>query len=335
MEFKKYHSIENSYRKRFIDKIVEEGHSGLEYVVQEKIHGANFSFWMDQAKTECAKRSAFVKEGEGFFDFQDVKKKYYQNMRDLFQSFYNEGASVVAVFGELYGGEYPHPDIPKNNQKAIQKGVYYAPYQDFIAFDLKLDGLYMSVDFANEVFEKFGIPYVKTLFRGSLDDCLAYDNEYQTTISKEHDLPEIEGNVCEGNVIRPVDPVFMWSGERLILKNKNEKFTEKQKQKPKGKQKKQVNISAEAKGAIDLASQYITENRLRNVLSKFGEVGQKDFGKVMGLFTQDIIEDFMKDNEDMLESLEKKERKMVTKSVGQNAAKLLRSNFLNILDGEF
>lgn len=227
MEFMKYSSIENSYRKRFLDKIVEEGHAGLEYVVQEKVHGANFSFWMNEVKTECAKRSGFVKEGEGFFNFEDVKKKYYKQMRDLFESFQREGASLVTVYGELFGGEYPHPDVPKNHQKCIQKEVYYSPEQDFIAFDLKLDGVLMSVDFANKVFEKFGIPYCKTLFRGSLEDCLKYNNKYITTIPEQLGLPPIEDNICEGNVIRPVEPIRMWSGERLILKNKNEVFSEK------------------------------------------------------------------------------------------------------------
>jgi Rnl2 family RNA ligase len=336
MEFKKYNSIENSYRKKFLDKIVEEGHSKEEYVVQEKIHGANFSFWMDQAKTECAKRSGFVKEGEKFYNFQDVKKDYYQKMRDLFQSFYSEGASVVTVYGELFGGDYPHKDVPKTQQSCVQKHVYYSPKQDFIAFDLKVDGIYMSLDFANEVFEKFGIPYCKTLFRGSLEDCLAYQNEYITTLPREAGLPEIEGNICEGNVIRPINPIFLWSGERLIIKNKNKTFSEKHGYDVKNKERKPVKqLEPHIVEAIETASQYINENRLRNVLSKVGEVGQKDFGKIMGLFTQDIIEDYMKDESKSFNGLEKKDRQLITKNIGQRAAYLLRQNFINIVDGEF
>ena len=44
MNFTKYNSIENSYRQKFIDKILLELPRDTQYVVTEKIHGANFQF---------------------------------------------------------------------------------------------------------------------------------------------------------------------------------------------------------------------------------------------------------------------------------------------------
>lgn len=335
MQFKQYPSIENSYRKKFLDKVLEEGHGKTEYIVQEKIHGANFSFWIDQNNIQCAKRSSFIKDDDRFFNFQDVKSKYEQKMRDLFQSFYIGGASEVIIYGELYGGIYPHSDIKKSNQTAVQKGVYYNPTQDFIAFDLKVDGQYMSVDFANEIFKKFQIPHAQTLFRGSLVDCLEYPNEYITTLPQELGLPTIPNNICEGNVIRPIDPIFMYSGERLILKNKNDKFKEKHGNYQLGKKPRVVKeIASELIVMINKAQQFINDNRLRNVISKVGTITDKDFGKLMGLFTKDIIEDFTKDN-DAFFILSKTDRGIITKRIGQDAALLVRQNFLNIIDGEF
>ena len=56
MEFKKYNSIENSYQDDFISSIIEQGFGDLEYVVQEKIHGANLSFITDGKSILSAKR---------------------------------------------------------------------------------------------------------------------------------------------------------------------------------------------------------------------------------------------------------------------------------------
>ena len=47
MRFRKYLDIENSYRKKFIDIVVAEKLDKGEFVVQEKAHGANLSFWYD------------------------------------------------------------------------------------------------------------------------------------------------------------------------------------------------------------------------------------------------------------------------------------------------
>ncbi len=343
MSFTKYASIENSYRKKFLDKIVMEGHSAKEFVVQEKIHGANFSFWMsggflapveERGILKVAKRSGFIREDENFFNHEALIDKYEKAMMDLFNSFEAEGANEVVVFGEIYGGLYNHSDVEPTHHSSVQKEIQYRPDQGFIAFDLKLDGLFMSVDFTNEVFEKFGIPHAKTLFRGKLSDCLNYPNDFQTTIPAILGLPEIEGNICEGTVVRPIKPEYLWDKARLILKNKNEKFTEKE-QKPKTPREPLPDLSPEAQKLAESLEQYINDNRLRNVLSHIGTVTNKDFGKIMKSFSSDIIGDFIKDSGEELNELSKEERKRVTKLVGRSASTLLRANFVNIIDGEF
>ena len=337
MEFKKYPSIENSYRKKFLDKIVEEGHSKETFVVQEKVHGANFSVWMTENDFKVAKRSGFIEEGEKFFNYQEVVDTYMKRLRGLFEHLQiTQIAEEVVVYGELYGGNYPHKDVPKTNQSSVQGGVFYSPKQDFIAFDIKMNGRYLDVGSVNRLCATFAIPHAETLKIGTIEECLEYPNEFQTTIPLLEGLPDIEGNMCEGVVIRPVRPLYIFSGERLILKNKNEKFTEKHGfDESKRKVKEITPLSEGAQQAIEKITQYINDNRLKNVVSKIGEVSQKDFGKVMGLFTQDIIEDFLKDEQEFFDTLEKSDRKLVTKQVGQEAAKMVRASFMNIVDGEF
>jgi hypothetical protein len=84
------------------------------------------------------------------------------------------------------------------------------------------------------------------------------------------------------------------------LKNKNSKFKEK------GTAK--VAKPLEDMSAVDVAlftmvSMYLVESRLNAVISKEKELTQKDFGRIMGLFMQDAINDFtedaIKDEEDL------------------------------------
>ena len=59
------------------------------------------------------------------------------------------------------------------------------------------------------------------------------------------------------------------------------------------------------------------------------------FGMIVGNMNKDIIEEFMKDHRDALLALDDKERKFVTKNMGNNVMLLLRKNFVNIIDNVF
>ena len=43
--FKKYTSIENIYREEFLDRIKSHGFWDDDFIVQEKAHGSNLSYW--------------------------------------------------------------------------------------------------------------------------------------------------------------------------------------------------------------------------------------------------------------------------------------------------
>lgn len=68
LNFKKYSSIENSYSKEFIERLVMEMPADSEYVVQEKVHGTNSSFLCDGTDVIFAKRSAPIEPDEEFKD---------------------------------------------------------------------------------------------------------------------------------------------------------------------------------------------------------------------------------------------------------------------------
>jgi len=336
MEFKKYSSIENSYRTKFINKIKESGYDSQTYIVQEKVHGANLSFWIDENSIKVAKRSGFIEEEEKFFNYKKVLSKYEKGLRDLHSNICGifhrpiEDTTVV-VYGELYGGHYPHKDVEASGDSSVQKGVFYNPEQDFIGFDIVVDGRLLSVQDVNGFLYNNGIPFCETLYSGTLDECLEHSNTFNTMIPVRLGLPELEDNTCEGTIIKPITPLFVYDGTRVIIKNKNEKFTEKE-HKPKAPK---PELPDNIKSLIDEGASYIIENRLRNVLSKIGVVTDKDFGKLMGLMNKDVIEDFRKDKSEELDALDKKDSKLIYKQLNSKVASLIRPNFANIVDGEF
>lgn len=343
MDFKAYSSIENIHRLKFINDIHEHGLSYGEWTVSEKIHGSNFSFWVTNNSIKCAKRSGFLAETEDFFNHQDILEEYYNNINILF-SFVSEvykinpDALQITLFGEICGGIYPHPEVPRNPiASRVQKGVYYSPDNEFIAFDLKVNGRFINYKIFEELMSSSDFLWAKSLFIGDFKTCCNYQNEFQTTIPDILELPRIEGNICEGVVIKPLDARFFPNHDRVILKNKNDKFKEVE-----NKKSKQIisldgieviTLTDREKIFIEEANRYICDNRLKNVLSKIGVITDKDFGKVAGLLTQDVITDLKKDHEEMISVIDKQHWNMIKNAIKANCITFVRSNFINIIDG--
>lgn len=330
--FIKYNSIENSDLEKFLDKIKEQGYWNDEFIVQEKIHGANFSYWTtDGQQFNAAKRTGNIMEGEVFFNYESVLPAIKHKLTALWEHLKADlpNLTTMSVFGELLGGSYPHPKVPVvQGAILVQKGIFYAPNNRFQAYDILINTeKFLDVEVANGYFERHDLPHAKTLFKGSMSQCLEYPNAFDSTLPKEFGLPEIGRNTAEGVVIRPLKTSYLLSGKRLILKNKNEKWSEKKKiEKP---VKESAPLPEKVAALMEVIASYVTENRFENVLSKIGEVSPNDFGRVMGLFSKDVIEDFLKDHGDSLNDLEKSDRKMVTKSFSAQAALLIKKRLNN------
>lgn len=335
MEFKKYNSIENSYQDDFINSIIEQQFGDLEYVVQEKVHGANLSFITDGQTIVAAKRTELIADNEQFFNSQLVQEKYANKILKVFQEVAKTfNAKTISIFGELFGGGYPHPDIPNDdNAKLVQRGIYYSPTNDFFAFDIRVDNeKYLDVETVSQLFETYGFVHAKTLFKGSLKDCLNFSNSFKTTIPTDFGLPELDGNICEGVIIRPTQPTYLRSGSRVLIKNKNEKWAENNNYIDKAILSKLLHegeeLSEEASLLCEEIYKLITRNRLDNLMSKIGEVNpKKDLGKVLGLYNKDTLTDFLKNHQTKYNELEKHESKAVNKFLNKHAAQLINDYF--------
>lgn len=333
VEFKKYSSIENTYNKDFLDRIKSDGYDALTYVVQEKVHGSNCCFITDGKEVHFAKRTGLMEPDEKFYDYEELFTRYKERVLLLYAQVkekYPDTESLL-VYGEMFGGRYPHPDV-KNNSRTmcIQKGVFYCPGHEFYGFDVYVRGAdnnrYLPLHELNELFEASGFLYAKTLFEGTIDECLSYPNAFQSRIADWLGLPPIEDNICEGVVIRPVESVFFGNGSRLLLKSKNSKFAEK-----KSVKKRQPALfveptySNELTDLLYVAEAYITENRMNNTISKIGEVTfPKDTGRLIGLLSKDVLDDFLKENSGMYASLEKSEQKILNKHINKLSTDLIK-----------
>lgn len=336
--FKKYDSIENAYQERFIEKIREalfQNSQNNHFYVEEKIHGANFQFYVDgEGNITPGKRTSFLIEDEKFFNWRDVFAKYKDRVLQIRnQKCFPDGSNFI-VYGELYGGCYPHPDVPNDSKwSRVQKEIYYAPFEDFICFDIFVyeneeKHYFIDKSMRDDICKYIDIPYAETLFEGTLDECLRFPNEFPTTIPSLFGLPDIENNICEGVVIRHGKDLRVKTGERAIIKNKNAKFSEK-KSKPR-EHKPQNDVPEFINEMLDNAQDYITEARLSNMFSKIGDdVNHRDFGKYIQLYSADLYDDFMKDYSGVLAGWEKNDKKTFQKLLNGLIVKFLKGKLMN------
>jgi Rnl2 family RNA ligase len=329
MKFVKYPSLENAYQKKFLNFIYMQGlDKQCDWTVTEKVHGANFAIYVSTDEVKFAKRSGFLAQGESFYNHEAVVEKYRDAIVKA-QKFMTEEGHVypkqIILCGEIYGGYFSGVSAGQR----VQKGVEYCPHNDFVVFDAfysDVDGENMQVlqqGFLQGFCEETGFMLNPVLFRGTLEECFKYSNEFKSTIPALHGLESLEENTCEGVVIKP--ETGLWWGtpfdsSRIILKNKNAKFSENNG----GSHKVGIieEVPEHIKIVLDKAKGYVNDNRMDAVVSKLGEDGLT-FRDLHSAFMKDLLEDFTKDNDDY-NALEQSDRKTVNKAVGSYCQEIVR-----------
>jgi Rnl2 family RNA ligase len=302
--FKKYDSIENSYNRKWINSFAPEAFN-QEFLVTEKLHGVNFQFHYDGKELKVGKRTNYVEGGEKFYNYEIVLEKYSDSIKRMY-----DVVGEFILYGELYGGN-SRGDI-RSKYSQVQKGVFYTPEIEFLAFDLFVvsTGEYLTgcqfVDFVPSYCDI--VPIIGVY---KFADALELDTKFDSKIGG------IADNISEGVVIRPWNFDYKnYHGERLIIKKKNEEFKENCRAK---KEVVQLDINSEL---MERVISYINRNRLESVLSKIGEVSIKEFGLVMKEFSKDIHDDFLKEND-----VDMDEWKVVWKSVQKVISTEIRNYF--------
>jgi len=311
-EYEKMPENFNQYGQN--EKLVKDMNK-LKWVVTEKVHGANFSFVYQNKNLQFAKRKDLLKSNDDFFGFQSVISKIETQIISLFEQLsFDFKADKYIVYGELFGGHYPHQDVvPEPNVQAIQTGVYYTPEISFCAFDIAFvkEGKkeYLDYDLTVSYFEKFSVFHAKILFSGKLNEALEFNKRISSTIPALLNLPLIEDNLIEGIVVKPLKHNgLIQNDERPVIKLKNAEFKEQKfHQAQNWSYIPEVSShSEELTFLIEDLRTYITENRLNSVLSKIGAIDFKNIQRMENIyneFVEDVLLDFNIQNDQILNDI--------------------------------
>jgi len=295
----------------------------VKWAVTEKVHGANFSFVYENRKLLFAKRKEYLKWSDDFFGFQLVVKELEEKVIQLFEQLRSDiKAERYIIYGELFGGKYPHPKIEADEQvQAIQTGVYYHPSVKFCAFDIAIESgntkWYLDYKTAVSYFERFNIFHARVLFSGKLNEALSYNIRINSTVPKQLGLPELNPNIIEGIVIKPLSHSELKGLEvRPVVKVKNPEFAEE-----KFHEAEKWSFVPDVKShseeftfLVEEMTNYITYNRLESVLSKTGAIdftNEKRMTEIKTEFLQDIFYDFNDNNNQILDSLTPSQKEWV------------------------
>lgn len=306
-----------------------------EWVVTEKIHGANFAFLSDGRRPACAKRKAVLGADESFFAHERLIERHGDAVRALARRL--GGERVVTVHGELFGGGYPHPDVAAvEGVQPVQTGVWYAPDVEFVAFDIAVTGddgvkVFLDFDDAAERAAEVGVPFVAVRFRGSLSDALGEPCSFRTAVPDRYGLPPIEDNLAEGVVIKPVTPLMVETRKGLarpMVKRKIAAFVEDaryhQAQKWAAPPRRSSGVPA-----LDLlefrAGELLESNRYAAARSKQGPIAPSDrAGRAVlrAMLVEDVFDTLDEAHGDALRALDDDERSFL-RALVEDAAEAL------------
>lgn len=280
MEFKKFTKLVNTYDEKTLGMIRTLGFDNCDWVVTEKLDGANFSFWFNGDKFKVASRNQFV-DG-GFFNCQQVIDLYKDAVQATYCNLISKGeiadGDTLTIVGELVG-EGILGRVKYKTPEGFTRGFY--------AFDLEVNG--EPKGYLYTVSEVQGIPCAPLFKVCSFEDAISYNNTFKSALTPD----DVDVNHSEGVALSPSKPLYFNNGSRVYLKSKSELFKEKG-----VKQRKEEPLLSEFDNerCNDLLD-YINNNRVLSVLSKFGELGAKDFGKVLGLILEDVEDEYRNDKD--------------------------------------
>jgi Rnl2 family RNA ligase len=200
---------------------------GGDWVATEKIHGGQLVLGYDGHALHVGKRKAWLRPDEAFFGWQLLRDRFQLAV----EAALGRGGAAVRIYGELYGGAYPHPDVPPAPGMApVQTGVWYSPTVRYALFDVLRhtepgdEGRFLPYAEVAAIAADAGLDVVPLLARGTRASLDAVPVRFPTRVPHLLGLPELDGNLAEGVVLRPDAP--MAPADRPVRKLKIAEFDE-------------------------------------------------------------------------------------------------------------
>jgi Rnl2 family RNA ligase len=203
------------------------------WVAQEKIHGAQLVVGVARDEVCFGKRKAWLAEDESFFGWQLLRSELADAARGARARLDLRADDELYLYGELFGGHYPHPSVAKVvGLSAVQTGIWYAPDIRWCVFDAvvcpagdQAAARYLSQGALATATAATSILHPPTLARGRRSELQFLATRFPTKLPAMLGLPPIDANWAEGLVIKPDGELP--AGRRPIEKRKIEEFDEK------------------------------------------------------------------------------------------------------------
>ncbi|MFO0669854.1 MAG: RNA ligase family protein [Polyangiaceae bacterium] len=197
------------------------------WVATEKVHGAQLVVGCDGNETRIGKRKAWLEDGEPFFGWQLLRARLGAAARGIHAAL---GAPrAVRIYGELFGGAYPHPAVPPSpGISAVQTGIWYSPNLHFALFDVIVEtatddaGEFLAHSEVERLAAAHDLLVVPLVGRGPRSVVDALPVRAPTRVPAWFGLPTLEGNVAEGLVLKP--DVRAAPNDRIVIKRKIAEF---------------------------------------------------------------------------------------------------------------
>lgn len=324
-EFRKYSSIENSYRGKHIDRWTSRYPElyDCEYIATEKIHGSNFSvnIFNEDGVIDVifGKRTALLSPEDAFFDHQNTMNQEKEKLLIERLSNYvkDNNMNSMRVYGELFGQgvqKFDYLKIDTKNKKT------------FRVFDIIINERTLTPKQAIALLmtlrcEDMYVPIMG--FFHKLQDALDMDINFISNFSSDEcKYP------AEGVVIRPFEDDISYIDKdtnkdiSLVLKKKNEEFGDKNSKKEKVVVKER---SPEFNKLFNEYTSLITPARIESAFSKHGKIEDpSQIGKYIKIVLEDCKEDFFKDYLDEFKFLSDDEKKGMFATTGREVSALLK-----------
>jgi hypothetical protein len=181
---------------------------------------------VDGGRVRFGKRREWLEPDAPFFGWQLVATELATRVTAIADAL---GAAQVIAYGELFGGGYPHPDVPEApGLSPVQTGIWYHPGLQWALLDLFVAsddadvGSWVAWREVSALAEAHGVYTPPVRGRGRRTDLEMLPVEFTSAVATSYGLPPIADNLAEGLVIKPE----RGGAARPILKKKIAAFSE-------------------------------------------------------------------------------------------------------------
>lgn len=300
-----------------------------EWVATEKVHGANVCFRGTRDGLTVHKRKAPLEPGESFFGVDRVLTRHQAALAALISKLLLDETLAVAVYGELFGGHYPHPEVEEvDGVQAVQSGVWYCPEIEFVAFDIALetatDERFLDFEDLQQECKAAGLPVLEPVIRGKFHSVWEFPLGFDSLLPAALGHPPLDSpNRAEGLVLRTLTETAIPTGKgevRAVIKRKLDDFAEDSRYHQAQKWEAPAQPQEPLSRAESEAWARLNPNRLQSAVSKWGPQAGLE------ILTAEVRDDILEElhSEGFLLLLTAQERELLGECLAEAAKSELR-----------